>query len=57
MINVISKHEPDYENTGGLYTIEVTTDSQHEYKLVMEYIQEAIECRKKQLRRLTKYGK
>ncbi len=57
MINVISKHEPDYENTGGLYTIEVTTDSQYEYKLVMEYIQEAIECRKKQLRRLTKYGK
>lgn len=57
MIFIKDKKEPDYENSGCFYTIEVTTDDHYEYKLVMEYIQQAIEYRKQQIRRLTKNGK
>lgn len=57
MIYIKDNKKPDYENSGFLYTIEVTTDSPYEYDLIMEYIQQAIEYRKQQIRRLTTNGK
>lgn len=57
MIYIKDGKKPDYENSGFLYTIEVTTDSRYEYDLIMEYIQQAIEYRKQQIRRLTTNGK
>ena len=54
MIYIKDDKKPDYECSGFLYTIEVTTDSRYEYELVMEYLQQALENRRQQIRRLTK---
>ena len=55
MIYIKDEKKPDYENSGFLYSIEVTTDSKYEYELMLEYLQQAIETRKKQIRSLTKH--
>ena len=35
MININRIITPDYENSGGLYTLEVTTDSEQDYQEVL----------------------
>lgn len=54
MIEIKRTHTPDYESTGNLYHIEVTTDSFEEYNEAVQLLLSLQEIQQERLRRLTK---
>ena len=54
MINITRTHSPDYENSGNLYTIEVTTDSFEEYSETMQLLLSLQEIQQERLRKKVK---
>lgn len=54
MIEIKRTHTPDYENSGNLYQIEVTTDSFEEYSEAMRLLLSLQETQQERIRKLTK---
>lgn len=54
MINIKRTHSPDYENSGNLYTIEVTTDSFEDYSETMQLLLSLQEIQQERLRKKVK---
>lgn len=57
MIEIKRTHTPDYENTGNLYHIEVTTDSFEEYSETIQLLFSLQDIQQQRLRKLTKGDK
>ena len=54
MIEIKRTHTPDYENSGNLYHIEVTTDSFEDYSEAVQLLLSLQEIQQERIRKLTK---
>ena len=54
MIDIKRTHTPDYENTGNLYHIEVTTDSFEDYSEAVQLLLSLQEIQQERLRQKVK---
>lgn len=54
MIEIKRTHAPDYENSGNLYQIEVTTDSFEEYSEAVQLLLSLREIQQERIRKLIK---
>lgn len=54
MIDIKRTHTPDYENTGNLYHIEVTTDSFEDYSEAIQLLLSLQEIQQERLRQKVK---
>ena len=57
MIDIKRTYTPDYENTGNLYKIEITTDSFEEYSEATQLLLSLQEIQQERIRKLTKGDK
>ena len=57
MIQLKLRTEADYENSGQLYTIELSTDSAEERDIALKYAQMALDAAIKNMRRKVKGDK
>lgn len=57
MIEIKRTHSPDYENSGNLYHIEITTDSFEEYSEVVQLLLSLQEIQQERIRKFTKGDK
>ena len=54
MIEITRTQTPDYENTGNLYHIEVTTDSFEEYSEAVQLLLSLQKIQQERIRKITK---
>lgn len=57
MIEIKRTYSPDYENSGNLYHIEITTDSFEEYSEVVQLLLSLQEIQQERIRKFTKGDK
>lgn len=57
MIEIKRTHSPEYENSGNLYHIEITTDSFEEYSEAVQLLLSLQEIQQERIRKFTKGDK